>query len=277
MHLDDVARGAGIGRHDRRLAPRQPIEQGRFAGIGRPGNGDHEAVAQPLAAAAIGQDASDLVTQLLRSMKRGTEQIFGHIGFIGKIDPRLDQGQRLDQSPPPSLGAVADQTFELTKGEAPLRLRFGGDEIGQALDRREIEPAVFEGAAGELASLGGPATLDRRQRIEHTGNDRLAAMKLQLGDVLAGLAARRRKPQRQRFVDDLTARRIAHPRQRRLARLGQAPDQFLKRNTGARPGDAHHSNRRRRPAGGQREDGGTIRHNALLKAIGGSVLSLPEG
>ena len=193
-------------------------------------------------------DAGDLVTQLLRSMKRRTEQIFRHIGFVGKIDPRLDQGQRLDQSPPPRLGAVADQAFELTKGQAALRLRFGGDEIGQALDRREIEPAILEGAAGELAGLGRPAALDHRQRIEHAGNDRLAAVKLQLGDVLAGLAVRRRKPQRQRFVDDFAARRIAHPRQRRLARLGQAPDQFFKRNAGARPGHAHHGNRRRRPA-----------------------------
>ena len=31
-------------------------------------------------------------------------------------------------------------------------------------------------------------------------------MQLQLGDVLAGLAVRRRKPQRQRFVDDLAER-----------------------------------------------------------------------
>ena len=181
-------------------------------------------------------------------MKRRTDQIFGHIGFIGKVDPRLDQGQRLDQSPPPSLGAVADQAFELAKRETPLRLSFGGDEIGQPLDRREIEPAVLERAAGELASLGRPATLDRRERIKHAGNDRLAAMKLQLGHVLAGLAVRRRKPQRQRLVDDLAARRIAHARQRRLARLGQAPDQFPKRNARARPRDAHHGNRRRRPA-----------------------------
>ena len=168
-------------------------------------------------------------------MKRGTEQIFRHIGLIGKIDPRLDQGQRLDQSSPPSLGAVADQAFKLTKGEAALRLGFGSNEIGQAFDRGEIEPAIFESAAGELAGLGGPASLDRRQRVEHAGNDRLPAVQLQLRHVFASLATRRRKPQRQRFVDDFTARRIAHPRQRRLAWFRQAADQFLERGTCGRP------------------------------------------
>ena len=35
MHLDHVARRAGVGRHDRGLAPRQAIEQARLAGIRR--------------------------------------------------------------------------------------------------------------------------------------------------------------------------------------------------------------------------------------------------
>ena len=49
MHLDHVARGAGGGRHDRGLAPRDAIEQRRLAGIG--GAGDHhpKPVAQPFA------------------------------------------------------------------------------------------------------------------------------------------------------------------------------------------------------------------------------------
>ena len=160
MHLDDVARGAGVGRYDRRLAPRQPIEQRRLAGIGWPGYGDHEAIAQPLAAAAVGEDAGDLVTQLLRSIERGTEQIFRHIGLIRKIDPRLDQSERLDQPPPPSLGAVTDQTLELTKSEATLCRRFGGDKIGQTLDRREIEPAIFE-----ARRVNSPASAGRQPSI----------------------------------------------------------------------------------------------------------------
>src|SRR5215831_16712834 len=52
MDLDHIARGAGERRNDRCLAPRQPVQQCRLAGIRRPGNGNDETVAQPLAAAA---------------------------------------------------------------------------------------------------------------------------------------------------------------------------------------------------------------------------------
>ena len=67
MHLDDIAGGPGIGRDDGRLAPSEPIEQRRFPGIRRPRYRDDEAVAQTLAAAAIGQRCCDLFAQLLRS------------------------------------------------------------------------------------------------------------------------------------------------------------------------------------------------------------------
>jgi hypothetical protein len=63
MHLDHVARGAGIRRHDRRLALGDPIEQRGFAGIGWAGDGDHQTLAQAFAALAVGQCTSDLVGQ----------------------------------------------------------------------------------------------------------------------------------------------------------------------------------------------------------------------
>jgi hypothetical protein len=80
-------------------------------------------------------------------------------------------------------------------------------------------------------------------------------MQLQLGHVLAGLAPRSGKPQRQRLVDHLSALRIAHARKRSLARLGNFPGERLQRIAGARAGEAHHGDRRRRAAGGEGEDG----------------------
>ena len=139
----------------------------------------------------------NLVTQLLRSMKRRTEQILGHIGLVGKIDPRFDQRQRFDQTPPPSLGTVADQALELPKRLPALGRRLRRNQISQPFHRREIKPAVLEGTAGEFARLGRPAARNLPQRIEYPGNHRLTAMNLQLGRILAGLAVRRRKPQRQ--------------------------------------------------------------------------------
>ena len=49
LHLDDVARGAGMRRDDRDLAPRQLIHQRRFADIRRSGDRDHQPIAQALA------------------------------------------------------------------------------------------------------------------------------------------------------------------------------------------------------------------------------------
>ena len=58
--LDDVARRAGDRRGDRRLAPRDPVQQARFAGVGRADDRDRDAVAQPLAAMSVGEMALDL-------------------------------------------------------------------------------------------------------------------------------------------------------------------------------------------------------------------------
>ena len=77
----------------------------------------------------------------------------------------------------------------------------------------------------------------------------------------------RGKPQRQPFVDDLAGRGIAHARQRRPARLRHAADQRFERIAGARPGHAHHRDRRRRPAGGEGEDGIALGRHAQTHTV----------
>ena len=214
--------------------------------------------AQPLAAAPVAEFCCDLVAQLLRSMKRRADQVFGHIGLVGKVDPGLDQRQGLDQPLPPSLGPVADQTLELPKRLTPLRRRFRRNQIAQTFDLSEIEPPRLERPAGEFARLGQTAARNRAKRLKHAGNHGVPAVQLQFGDVLAGLAARSGKPQRQRLVDRLTIGRIAHARQRCLARLRQAADQLFQRDARLRPRHAHHGNRGRRPAGRQSENGRAV-------------------
>ena len=163
-------------------------------------------------------------------MNCGTEQILRHIGFVGKIDARLDERQRFDQSQPPRLGAIADQPFELAKRLPPLCRRFRGNEIGETFNRREIEPAIFERATRELAGLGQTAPLDHRQCVEYGSHHRMPAVQLQLRDILAGLAVRRGEPQRQRLIDPLARRRMPHPHQRRLARLRHAANKLSQRD-----------------------------------------------
>jgi hypothetical protein len=124
-------------------------------------------------------------------------------------------------------------------------LRLGAHQIGEALDRGEIELAVLEGAAGELAGLGHTQAVDAAQRLKHGGDDGAAAVQLQLGGVLAGFAVGRRKPQHQRLVDDFLAAWIAHAGKPGLARRRDLDAQRFQRRACARPADADHGNGRR--------------------------------
>ena len=66
MHLDHVPSRARDRRNDRRLPAGNPIEQGRFARIGWPCNGDHQALPQPLATGGARKRLRNFRTQALR-------------------------------------------------------------------------------------------------------------------------------------------------------------------------------------------------------------------
>jgi len=61
MHFDNVARSAGVRRDDCGLAPRQPIKQCRFPGIGRTRDGNNKTITQALAAMPVGKYRRNLV------------------------------------------------------------------------------------------------------------------------------------------------------------------------------------------------------------------------
>src|SRR5579884_2702588 len=179
-------------------------------------------------------------------MERRAYQVLRDVRLVREVDQRFDHGQGFDQAAPPGLGANADQPFELPEGLPALRLRFRHNQIGEALDRRQIEPAILEGAARELAPFSRTAARHRTQRLEHSGDDGMSAMDLKLGYVFTRLAVRRRKPERKRFVDDVAGLRIAHTRQSRLARIGKATDQGLEGAAGLRTRYANYRDRRGR-------------------------------
>ena len=172
---------------------------------------------------------------------------------------------------------LPSKPLELAIGLPALRLGFGVDQIGETFDGGEIEPAVLEGAPGELARLRRPQALDASERAEHRCNHRAAAVQLQLGHVLAGLAVRPGKPQRQRFVDRLAGGGIAHAGQPGLARLRHAAGEGLQRIAGARSGNPHHRDRGRRPTGRESEDRvadriGHRRHGSAAGKVWSSAL-----
>src|SRR6185437_5586784 len=177
-----------------------------------------------------------------------------------KVDRRLDQRQRLNQPLAPGLGRHAKGALHLPERLPPLALRFRCHQVGEAFHRGQIELAVLESSPGELAGLGRAQALDVAEHVEHRGDHGEAAVQLQLGDVLAGLALRRGKPQRQRLIDKVARCGIADAAERGHARGGDLTGQRAQRRASARPGNADDSDGRGRAAGGESEDGGALGH-----------------
>ena len=74
LHLDDVARGAGMRRDDRDLAPRELIHQRRLADIRRTRDGDHEPVAQAFSSALRRKHFRDFAEQRFDLRERRRDQ-----------------------------------------------------------------------------------------------------------------------------------------------------------------------------------------------------------
>ena len=102
---------------------------------------------------------------------------------------------------------------------APLRLGFGGDEIGEAFDFGQVELAVFKGSAGEFAGFGRPRFRETRERPDQGRDYRRPAMDMELGAILAGKAHRPGEEKRKAPVDG-HAVQILERRQGRASGFG---------------------------------------------------------
>ncbi len=170
------------------------------------------------------------------------------IGLVREVERRLEQRQAFDQPLAPALDQAAEPPLELAQGLAALRLGLGVDEVGQALDGREVHPAVEEGAAGELARLRGAAARQAGERPQHGGAHRKTAMEVKLGLVLAGEALRPRHPGDERLVERFARGGVAKHRERHPPRRRQAAGHRLEHAGGAGPAYAgRRRSRRARP------------------------------
>ena len=141
------------------------LSKRRLAGIRRPRDRDHQPVAQPLAARGAGQRCCNLAAASSRS----------NVERRRRPDPPAHRPRRRNRSAPrpapaPRSAACASASARSPSRPlscrirlAPLRLGLGVDQVGQALDRGEVELAVLERAAGELARLRRPQALDARR------------------------------------------------------------------------------------------------------------------
>src|SRR5258707_1024089 len=114
----------------------------------------------------------------------------------------------MDQPPAPARIEFALRAVGVAHGKAALRLGFRIDEIRQRLGLDQIELAVEKGAAREFAGFRMPDAVKARDRFQHLGRDRSAAMDLELGDILTGETARSRKKQHEAVVYERAIMRL---------------------------------------------------------------------
>ena len=155
-HLHHVARRAGAGRDDRRLPPRQRVQQGGFAGIRCAEDRDRQPLTQPLAARrprpAARPSRRRSAAAAARAWRRGRS---GRSSSSNSMKASWRASSRVRRVGPAAHSA-GQRALRLAQGLAPLGRGLGGDQVGDALGRGQVEPPVQEGAAGELAGLGGP-------------------------------------------------------------------------------------------------------------------------
>ena len=213
--LQHVARGSRRGRHDRHVAPGQRIDQRRFADIRRPGDREHQAVAQPLAAAVVVQMGRDLASQRadLRQHRcfHGIREI-----LIGKIDQRLLLRQQPQQPVGPAAIDAAQRPAELLQRLATLRRTLGRDQVGDRLGLQQVHSPVEERPPRELARLppaarpASPAPRQRRPRwpARHAGAARRCPRRYSFPAPAATAPAPGRAPRPRRRAAG-AARRVA--------------------------------------------------------------------
>lgn len=155
---------------------------------------------------------------------------------------------------PARAGTISKSARHLPEGLPALAFRLCHHEIGEAFHSREIELSIFKSPAGKLSRLRRTQAFDARERRQHRGNNCASAVQLKLGDIFAGLAMGRRKPQHQRLIDEL-AIVAADLCQRGLACIRDLAREGLERVTRASAAHAHNRDRRRRTTGRQRENG----------------------
>ena len=250
-HLDDVAGGAGLLRDDGGIAPGEHVHQAGLAGIGRSGDHHAEAVAQDLAAAGVGQMRGHFRDQHLHRGLRGRGDGLGDVALIGEVERGLERGAGCDQPCAPAVIERPQPAIGLTQRLAPLGLGLGVDQVGEAFGGGEVELAVLEGAAGELARLGEAHVGEAGQRAEHALDHRAAAMDVQLGHVLAGEAPGAAEEQNQPAIEQFAVFGVADYGKARDFRLRNAASHALQHFADLRPGHTDHGHTRLPMAAGE--------------------------
>jgi hypothetical protein len=133
-------------------------------------------------------------------------------------------------------------SIELQERLPALSLRFGIDEIRQALDLRQIHSAVKEGAARELAGFGGSEPLQAREGSQHGRAAGETSMDMQLRLVFPGEAPRTRQPRDEGLIEWRAVGTLQGPDRQSPGIRHRSGKTFERRST-ARSTDPHDAQR----------------------------------
>ena len=239
------------------------VHQRRLADIRRTRDRDHQPLAQPLTLALPGKDVLDFTEQRCDLGNRRRDQLRRHIALVGEINSGFDQGAGFDDLPPPISRPIAEHTLQLAQRLAALPIGVGTNQIVETFGLGEIELAILERAAGELARLRRAHILDCRERREQRCDHGAPAMDVKLGDVFPGRARWLRKPQHDRIVDRLLTS-VVQQRPRRPPWDGNFAREQCERAACLRPGYPYHGDRAWQSSRRQRKNGLVARMHGLF-------------
>ena len=150
--LDGVARRAGHRRHDRGVLAHQPVEQARLADVGSADQHDDEPARQPYAGRCAPEQRGQRCAER-RELACGIGGAQELDVLVGKIEGRLGEHAQLRDGVDQRADFARELAREAAHRRARRRCRGGLDVVGHALRLREVELAVQERPARELAGL----------------------------------------------------------------------------------------------------------------------------
>ena len=152
--LAHVARRTGLVAHDREVGFGQRIEQARFAGIRWAGKGDPQALTDDATTPDALDGFGEFRGELFYRGDHGGRQFARDVALVGEVQARFNLCAGIEQRLAPECDSIRQTAGEAGHRLLPLALGLGKDQIAEAFDLGEIELAVEEGAARELAGVG---------------------------------------------------------------------------------------------------------------------------
>ena len=160
-----------------------------------------QAVAQAAATFGLGEQLAQRVAQAVQ-VDADAVDAERLDRFVDEVDRRFHMDPQAQQGRRDRFDALRERAFQRAP-RRPRRAQVGGrDQVGDRLGLDQVELAVEEGALAELAGPGR-ARAEFAAALDQPAQQHRAAMRLQLGHVLAGETVRARERQGDAVVDGL--------------------------------------------------------------------------